>query len=59
MHVLLHFIDGGDGSAQGGIWSEIERDGDRWKLSLMRDREWLRRRLEVREGAERNRAAGG
>src|SRR2546428_12828369 len=33
---------------------EIERNGDRWKLADMVDREWSRARGELRDGRERD-----
>ena len=54
MHVLLHFVDGGDGAAQGLIGRQVEGDGDGWELTLMRNRQRFGGGFEMREGAERD-----
>ena len=59
VHVLLHLRDLRNRPSQSGVRRKIERDRYRRKLSLMRDRKRLCRRLEVREGAERHCVAVG
>ena len=54
VHVLLQLVDGRNGTSEGSVRSQVERHSDCRKLSLMRDRERLSSRLEMRECAERN-----
>ncbi len=54
VHLFLHLVDSGNGVAQRGVWRQIERDGDRRKLSLVIDGKRRVDAIVVGEGAERH-----
>src|SRR5580658_2398412 len=53
VELLLSLFDLSDCATQCGVWSQIERNGDRRKLALMIDRERLGSFFNMSERAER------